>query len=389
MAVKPTPEQERAVEAFLSGEDLKLVAVAGSGKTTTLRLIGESAPRKKFLYLVFNRALREEAQAKLPPNVESRTLHSLAYGKMKARYPELMEKMRDGGRVRPYHLSQAFDLKPIDAYLARMVLENFLRSSEEQPNLGMFPREVFALLDDDERRKAKRRMKRILAVVRKAWEKMKDPLDPFPLSHDGYVKFWAMEGPKLLDWDVILTDEAQDLDPVFLRVLESQGHLQRIYAGDPAQQIYAWRGAVNAMARLSGLESTLSWSFRFDEGISSVVRNFMEVLGRPIPIQGKAPWKSQVVPFPTRYPYTVLARTNLGLIEAYMTLSPKRPHVLGGVKELQHLIRDAADLYYGRPRTNPHPELLLVQEWDQLEELAEETGEASARILVSIARKGV
>ncbi len=62
--IKPTPEQEAAVEAFVAKEDLKLLAVAGSGKTTTLKLMAEARPRGRFLYLVFNRALREEAERK-------------------------------------------------------------------------------------------------------------------------------------------------------------------------------------------------------------------------------------------------------------------------------------------------------------------------------------
>jgi superfamily I DNA/RNA helicase len=33
MALRPTEEQLRAVEAYRSGQDLKVVAVAGSGKT--------------------------------------------------------------------------------------------------------------------------------------------------------------------------------------------------------------------------------------------------------------------------------------------------------------------------------------------------------------------
>ena len=386
--MRPTPEQEEALEYFLKGNDLKLTAVAGSGKTTTLRLMGESAPGKKLLYLAFNRSVREEARRKLPPNTEPRTLHSLAYGKMKDLHPKLMEKMRDGGRVRPYHFKEAFGLNPIEAHLAKMVLEVFLRSPEKEPSVEMVPEGVFDSFQHLEPQKVRKRVGRLLGVVKKAWGRMQDPSDPFPLAHDGYVKIWASTRPRLEDWDAILLDEAQDLDPIFLGVLESQTHAQRVYVGDPAQQIYAWRGAVNAMAKLSGENRTLSWSFRFDETISALVRDLMDLFGRTVPLQGKAPWKSYVMERPSRYPYALLTRTNLGLIDALMNIRAKRPHVVGGVEELKALIRDAKDLYYGRERTNPHPELLLIEKWEELETLAEEAGDSSAKILVSLAKRG-
>jgi hypothetical protein len=60
-ALKPSPEQEAALERYRSGQDMKLIAVAGAGKTTTLRLMAESAP-KRLLYLAFNRSIKEEVK---------------------------------------------------------------------------------------------------------------------------------------------------------------------------------------------------------------------------------------------------------------------------------------------------------------------------------------
>ena len=42
MALRPTEEQLKAVEAYRSGQDLKVVAVAGSGKVE--RLLERSRP---------------------------------------------------------------------------------------------------------------------------------------------------------------------------------------------------------------------------------------------------------------------------------------------------------------------------------------------------------
>ena len=61
------------------GSSLKIQAFAGTGKTTTLAAIAESLARRKFLYLVFNRAAADEAERKMPSNVMVRTAHALAF----------------------------------------------------------------------------------------------------------------------------------------------------------------------------------------------------------------------------------------------------------------------------------------------------------------------
>ena len=59
-------------------KSFKVVAYAGAGKTTTLKLIGERL-RGRGLYLAFNKAIANDARAKFPGHVDCRTFHSLAY----------------------------------------------------------------------------------------------------------------------------------------------------------------------------------------------------------------------------------------------------------------------------------------------------------------------
>jgi hypothetical protein len=57
---RPTPEQEAAVAAFRRGDDLVLQAGAGTGKTTTLTMLG-NATRWQGRYIAFNKAIAAEA----------------------------------------------------------------------------------------------------------------------------------------------------------------------------------------------------------------------------------------------------------------------------------------------------------------------------------------
>ena len=101
------------------------------------------------------------------------------------------------------------------------------------------------------------------------WSRMCDPNDVLPLGHDGYLKLWALSKPRIAA-DFILLDEAQDTNPVVLGVLQSQ-QAQLVYVGDRYQQIYEWRGAVNAMEQIeTDVTSSLTLQLHFLLGSESM-----------------------------------------------------------------------------------------------------------------------
>jgi len=61
---------------------------------------------------------------------------------------------------------------------------------------------------------------RILTVARKLWRRMQDPGDEaIPMTHDGYLKLWALQSPPIVGYDAIFLDEAQDTNPVTLEIV--------------------------------------------------------------------------------------------------------------------------------------------------------------------------
>ena len=400
--ITPTPEQEAALEAFLSGEDMKLLAVAGSGKTTTLRLMAEAAPKRRILYVAFNRSVKEEAERRFPKNTEALTLHGLARRYAVEGSEAYQRKLNAGqGRVSPKDILEALELPREQyavAYAVRDTLSAFLRSASQVPTPAHIPRDYREAL---KRRERLPKEEYILKAVKLLWKLMQNPEDPFPLSFDGYVKIWAEAGGRISGYDAVLVDEAQDLSPVFLQVLEGhQRVLQRVYVGDPRQQIYRWRGAVNAMDKLEAPERPLTWSFRFSEELALGVRRLMARFGSPLELRGKAPWETQIDPsYAQEPPFTVLCRTNVGAVEAVATfllgngedgapyLPQAKVHLVGGPKDLVWLLQDAAVLKEKREREKPHPELALVETWEEVEELAQELNHPSARMLLRLSKK--
>lgn len=144
------------------------------------------------------------------------------------------------------------------------------------------------------------------------WARMNEPRDLIPLGHDGYLKRWALGRPRL-PADIILLDEAQDANGVVLGVLADQP-AQIVYVGDRHQQIYAWRGAVNAMDAIAGCrEVGLTQSFRFGDAIAEVATAVLATLGETRTIRGNPQRRSTVSE--EGYTRTVLTRTNAALAD--------------------------------------------------------------------------
>jgi hypothetical protein len=76
--LKPTEEQQQAIECFRKGGSLKINAYAGTGKTSTLELLSHSTP-KSGQYIAFNRDIVRDAKEKFPSSVNCSTTHGLAF----------------------------------------------------------------------------------------------------------------------------------------------------------------------------------------------------------------------------------------------------------------------------------------------------------------------
>ena len=57
-----TYEQAVAIDNARLGQSFKVIAYAGTGKTTTLQMISDAMPQRRGMYLAFNKAIAAEAQ---------------------------------------------------------------------------------------------------------------------------------------------------------------------------------------------------------------------------------------------------------------------------------------------------------------------------------------
>ncbi|WP_366929111.1 3'-5' exonuclease [Mesorhizobium sp.] len=176
---------------------------------------------------------------------------------------------------------------------------------------------------------------------------MCDPRDAIPLGFDGFLKLWGLSKPQIAA-DYILLDEAQDTNPVVLDVLRRQS-AQLVYVGDRYQQIYEWRGAVNAMEAIeTDATVSLTQSFRFGPEIASEASRILRRLGESVPLIGNPAMRSRVG---TCNPDAILARTNANVMTALIQCLDvgRKPHLVGDNKDLKELLWGVRDLKDGRP----------------------------------------
>ena len=218
----------------------------------------------------------------------------------------------------------------------------FMRSVDSEPNVkhvlkGIIPISKLFVEESD----AYQLAEYLLPSVKAIWKDYLSPEGKFCLSHDVYLKIYAISKPTI-PVDYLLFDEAQDADPLMLDILSNQ-KCKVIYVGDPHQQIYAWRGAVNAMQSIDSNKSYLTKSFRFGENIAFIANILLKSLGESNSLKGVGA-EGLVGGVDYRKIDAVLCRTNSGAVDACLEISLKTNRRisldLSDLSSLKSLIKD-------------------------------------------------
>jgi len=387
----PTEEQRAVVEAALRGGDLKVKAYAGAGKTSTLQLLASAMGDRRCSYLAFNKNIAEHARAKFPKQVSCRTVHSLAFASVdpaltaRLNLPEeAPHQLAARYRIQPVRVPSVtgLELELVQFDLGKMIVEGlgrFCRSADPAP------RADHIAVDEkiDEQAAAWLRTNLLPHVVRH-WQESVDPKGRSAIIPDVYLKVWAQSNPAI-NADVILFDEAQDSDGVMLSVLARQKHAQTIYVGDPYQQIYEWRGAVNAMATITAPERRLTQSFRFGPQIAILASEILRALGEKTPVLGQKNLGSLVVYNSDVQPPVdaVLCRKNVSAIWelASGVVAGKKPAIRMSATEIL-AYAEGADLLMAGKRAFRPAAFSLFETWKEAQDFARSVAGRDTRPIV-------
>lgn len=377
--------------------NIKINAVAGSGKTTTIIEYAKTRPKNsKILYLAFNKSVKLEAIKKFKEkgisNVKIETAHSLAYKNIVFQNDY---KIRHQG-YKTHEITELLKLKGNGEKLAEFIIANHINkfityfcNSDKSKVQDLNYLEV---VSDD---KAKTFVTTFYDYIENQSRLLLSKMDKgeIEITHDFYLKKFQLSNPKL-DFDYILFDEGQDASPTMLDVFFKQ-KATKVIVGDSHQQIYGWRYAVNSLEKTDFKTYQLTTSFRFSQDIADLG---MEVLKwknhlfeyKPVAITGKGINKEHKVK-------AVLARTNLGLLLKaieYVTEKKKIKHIYfeGNINSYTYAdegasLYDILNLYNGKRRLIKDKLIKEMKDLEELKEYIEKTEDVQLGLMIEIVKE--
>ena len=406
--MKLTDEQAEirdAVANLGTGNNLKVIAFAGAGKTTTLKSCAE-ARNDKGIYLAFNKSIANEANTKFRNSkCSAMTMHSLAWRAMKNRmgHGNWMADINtktflNSGIMERFHIPEirgwgkyrigAAVMRTMSTYAAgadRKITPKHAEAAlvEILGDPDFVPKNKAIIINDT----IDKLIKPLTKMTKKYW---KQCLDEDQYNHDMYLKMLDLDDNLRQDafsgYKYIMIDEAQDINPVQRSILNKTG-VPLIAVGDPYQQIYSWRGAENALQHLPGQELFLTQSFRFGENIAGLARNILKSIpdgGGPKQRlvgagTGTAPkWNKQKA---------IICRTNMGvLFEAIKYQRHGAVHV-DNMAGLLNDVLSAEALWDDRKSDVKSRELKQFDNWEEMEIMAEEGSNPNISKLVKTGQK--
>lgn len=389
--VAPTEEQDiilQTVNDSSADSITKAQAFAGTGKTILCSFISERISHKNALYLAFNKVMVDQAKSRLDHRVECRTTDSLAYAYLKPWEIWGAERTKPNQRMPWPDLADRLGLP-----------QNFGRFSRNQLIRQIYTSVLKYCYSSDSEFKPEHLpdiewpdqvAEQALIWAKDLWARMIMPGEPIPVTPPQVMKVWDLKGGKI-DAGLVLFDEAQDANAAFMSILQ-RSTCRRVLIGDEHQQLYEWRGAVDAMHLLQGPTLPLTKSWRFGPEIAEFANSILEAK-TPAPcekIRGNNAQDSKIHIYDddrlVQWPITVLARSNITVFNTAVNLaeSGHKLHIIGNLDEMRHLLLDALKLYRGEIRWISHQQLVRFSDWDSLVVEQMMTGDPELKRIIRI-----
>lgn len=380
-----------------SAGDVRINAVAGSGKTTTIIEYAATRPGgARILYLAFNKSVKLEAARRFQlrglHNVKAETAHSLAYKYIIYRQGYTIKT--EGYKT--HEIADLLELRGNGEKHAEYVIANHINKFISYfCNSDKLKVQELNYLDIVSDSKAKAFARTFYKYIENGTRILLSRMDKgeIGITHDFYLKKFQLSNPQL-PYDYILFDEGQDASAAMLDVFLKQKAI-KVIVGDTHQQIYGWRHAVNSLEKTDFSTLHLSASFRFPQDIARLATDILysknHLYDCPrVAITGKGSSRKETSK-------ATIARTNLGLLLnaiEYITDNRKVKHIYfeGNINSYTYA-DDGASLYdvlslYNNSRDRIRDKLVKsMNDLDDLEEYIEKTEDVQLSMMVEIVKE--
>lgn len=287
-----TPEQTALATNISQQIPTSGRACAGTGKTTTA-VAALQQTKAKTLACAFNKSAQLELASRLQnnKNIEAKTLNGLGH-RLTAKALGHRSLKVDPQKLR--NLSDSlFPLMKFEQKLQVQKLTREARIAGLVPANFPFLKGLQAdteenwqsLLDENLEEETIAASKQLLtASIQAAQQKAE-------IDFDDQIYLSALSGNLVTDYELVVVDEAQDLNPLQHRMLQKFYRTSVCIIGDPRQSIYGFRGAVsNSMQELetkfSLQQLPLTVNFRCAPQIITFAQQFCPEIQAGLTIQG-------------------------------------------------------------------------------------------------------
>lgn len=398
----PTAEQLVVKDTVKANTFTKISAGAGAAKTTTLSMVAEDNVVPS-LYLAFNKSMATEAGERFPSWVKVQTTHSLAYAQFGTMLRDKLKRP-----VGPYknvcgtgnEIARYFKIKPmalssgnvISAGAVGLSIKETVNRFEYSGDFEMTTKHVSFTgakkVYRDPTFTPEFFAQAILGHAKALWELRINPRSEILATHDTYLKLYQLSKPNLSRYEIIYLDEAQDTNQcvidIILRQLENGCKV--VAVGDKFQQIYAWRGSVNAMEKFDCAEAFLTKSFRFGPAIAHAANVVLDQ--QDFKLEGWENLSTELLGMENATTevlgkHTRLYRTNAALISDAVGLIEQglSVNLEIDIKDFLRMLESAVALSEGNLKDVKHEEIVPYDTWKSLVDEAEMSQGELARLV--------
>lgn len=314
--MQQTPQQETIIREFKNQSPMAIRAVAGSGKTTTLVMAFQHAP-KDSLCVAFNKKNSLDLAERMPSHIVSKTMNALGHAAWQKNLGKTFLKL-DTSKLFNLLKSAPFanQIKTEIPDILRLVnvaksfgISSGYNAPEPDKEVWGNLAEEFDIEDFD------------YLFPFASWLLKENAVQSFQglIDFNDQIYMPIMYGTPFQRYSCVAVDEAQDLSELQHRMIsKSLAHNgQLIIVGDPNQAIYAWRGASSSsfddLREKHNLPLfNLTYSFRCPRDIVEEAKKYVPDIEAASSLSGSVSYSDATV-LPQKG-ITVLSRTNANLI---------------------------------------------------------------------------
>lgn len=254
--MNPSKYQQVVLDEIQSGTgNLFINAVAGSGKSTLIKMIAESlcdygSFEKDILAIAFNSHIVKDLAPKMPPNTKVATMHSVGLEAWKNYAGKIQVDQFKTGNV----MSKFFNMNVNDEKFRYFrwrgsftkIIGLFKAKSRDfwsgynNHSLESLGNDIVAEFDIKLPKLAHYEVPIYWKMLKDVWDScnaLKNIID-----YDDMIYFPVINKVPMPHYKMVLVDEAQDMNPIQIDFVLDMGS-RTVAVGDPKQSIYAFRGA--------------------------------------------------------------------------------------------------------------------------------------------------